>query len=56
MRLFEFLKTTNSLDADGKPTASGKELLKFLEGIRDVPPVSTKRPEEKLKLTHPPHL
>jgi len=50
----EFLKTNNYLDANEKPTSSGKNFLILLEDIKDTPSVSTRKPEEKPKLTHPP--
>ncbi|MGQ9720793.1 MAG: CRISPR-associated ring nuclease [Candidatus Jordarchaeum sp.] len=53
-KVLEILKTSNFVDSNGNPTPLGKEYLKILEDIEDTPPISTKKPSEKWKISHKP--
>ncbi|MBS7281404.1 MAG: hypothetical protein KIH09_16420 [Candidatus Freyarchaeota archaeon] len=53
-KILEILKTSNFVDTNGNPTTLGKEYLKLLEDIEDIPPTSTKKPSEKWKISHQP--
>jgi CRISPR-associated protein Csx14 len=48
------VRTSNFVDKDDNPTDLGKDYLELLEDITDTPPISTKKPSEKWKISHKP--
>jgi CRISPR-associated protein Csx14 len=50
------LRLNGLVDASGKPTNMGQKLLDILEDIESFPPPSFTPPDEKYRITHPPHM
>lgn len=50
------LKFSGLLDENGKPTDSGKYLLRILEDVHLSPPISLRNPKEKIRISHPQHM